>query len=130
MTSRDQNEIDAGRLDREGLDSEREPPPPYTPEEIAAKLRRVGDLVGQGVLVTEAVRAVGVSDSTYYRWRAARRRCAQMVDKGGANPDAGPDPDREQRLRRLEVENTRLRRAVAELAIEKQALKEAVFGLA
>lgn len=90
---------------------------PHTPEEIAAKLRRVGALVGQGMLVIEAVRAVGISDSTYYRWRAERRARTEQ---------GGPDPDQAQRLRRLEVENTRLRRAVAELVIEKQALKEVV----
>ena len=95
--------------------------PPHTPEAIAAKLRQVGALVGQGLLVTEAVRRVGVSDSTYYRWRAARQA---HVEQGG------PDPDQEQRLRRLEVESTRLRRAVTELTIEKQGLKEVFSGVA
>ena len=91
----------------------------HTPEEIAAKLRQVGVLVGQGMLVTDAVRRVRVSDSTYYRW------CAD----GRVRAEPGrPDPDQMQRLRRLEVENTRLRRAVADLVIEKQALKEATSG--
>ena len=96
---------------------------PHASEKVAAKLRRVGALVGQGMLVTEAVRHIGVSNSTYYRWRAARR----VLPPAGS---CAPDSNRERRLRQLEVENTRLRRAVAELTIEKQALKEAVSGLA
>lgn len=94
---------------------------PHTPEQAVAKLSRISTLVRQGMPVTQAVRTVGVSDTTYYRWRAARRAQAGQ---------GGHDPDQELRLRRLEVENTRLRRAVADLAIEKQALKEATCGLA
>lgn len=90
---------------------------PQGSDEIAAKLREVGALVGQGLLITEAVRRIGVSDSTYYRWRA---ECRVQADQNR------PDPDRAQRLHRLELENTRLRRAVADLIIEKQALKEVV----
>lgn len=117
---------------REGAGIERtrqQRPSPHTLWEITAKLRRVGELVGEGMLVTEAVRHVGVSDSTYYRWRAARRARAEAhaPDQGGPT---SPDPDREQRLHRLEVENTRLRRALADVMIEKQALMEAATGLA
>ena len=121
MTARSQAETGVDRL-HEGEPAMKGARPPHTPEEVAAKLRRVGELVGQGLLVAEAVRAVGVSDSTYYRWRAARRAQAGMQTGDQGAPSA--DPDRERRLRRLEVENTRLRRAVADLAIEKQALKE------
>jgi len=42
----------------------------HTPEEIVAKLRQVEVLTGQGRSVTEAVRSIGVSDVTYFRWRA------------------------------------------------------------
>ena len=125
MISRDQAEESTARraVNELGTECTRRP---HTPEEIAAKLRQVGVLVGQGRLVTEAVHAVGVSASTYYRWRAAHR--GQATDQEGATTH--PEPDQAQRLRRLEVENTRLRRAVAELAIEKQALKEAGPGFA
>ena len=78
-------------------------------------MRQMGELVGEGLLISEAVRRIGVSDSTYYRWRANRRPKAEH---------AWPDPIQAQLVQRLEVENTRLRRAVAELVIEKQALKD------
>ena len=93
--------------------------PHYPPEDIATKLHQMGVLVGQGLLVTEAVRRVGMSDSTYYRWRAGRR--VQLEQ-------ARPDPDQARLVQRLETENTRLRRAVAELVIEKQALKDEAPG--
>ena len=41
----------------------------YTPEEIVAKLRQVDVLVSQGVAIAEAVRQIGVTEVTYYRWR-------------------------------------------------------------
>ncbi len=91
----------------------------HTEEEVAAKLRHVGALVGKGMLLTNAIRQIGVAQSTYYRWRA---------DHHAPREQNEPDPDQVQRLHGLEVENTRLRRAVAELVIEKQALKEVVSG--
>lgn len=45
----------------------------HTPEEIVAKLRQAEVLVGQGKTVTDAVRAIGVTEPTYYRWRSAWR---------------------------------------------------------
>ena len=42
----------------------------HKPEEIVAKLRQVEVLVGQGKPVTDAVRAIGVTEATYYRWRS------------------------------------------------------------
>lgn len=104
--------------DRRSLERTR---PQYGPNEIAGKLRRVNALVGRGFLVAEAVRRIGVSDSTYYRWLTKNRR---QIEHGTS------DPEQAQRMRRLELENTRLRRAVAELVIEKQALKEGILGLA
>ena len=71
------------------------------------------------MLLTNAIRQIGVAQSTYYRWRADHHAPGEQNE---------PDPDQAQRLRGLEVENTRLRRAVAELVIEKQALKETAFG--
>ncbi|WP_170979491.1 transposase, partial [Roseomonas sp. HF4] len=41
----------------------------HTPEEIVAKLRQAEVLVGQGKTVADAVRAIGVTEPTYYRWR-------------------------------------------------------------
>jgi transposase-like protein len=84
-----------------------------TPEEIVGKLRQVEVLVGQGKPVAEAVRAIGVTEATYYRWRA---------EYGGLKLD------QVKRLKRLEAENTQLRKAVADLTLEKQVLKEAALG--
>jgi transposase-like protein len=84
-----------------------------TPEEIVGKLRQVEVLVGQGKAVAEAIRAIGVTEPTYYRWRA---------EYGGLKLD------QVRRLKLLEQENSRLRRAVSDLTIEKLILKEAASG--
>jgi putative transposase len=85
----------------------------HTPEEIVAKLRQVEVLVGQGKTVADAVRAIGVTEPTYYRWRA---------EFGGLKLD------QVKRLKELERENARLRKAVSDLTLEKVILKEAASG--
>ena len=85
----------------------------HTPEEIVAKLRQVEVLAAQGKAVAEAVRSIGVTERTYYRWRA---------EFGGLKLD------RVRRLKELERENARLRKAVSDLALEKVILKEAASG--
>jgi putative transposase len=84
-----------------------------TPEEIVAKLRQVDVLVAQGRSVADAVRAIGVTEVTYYRWRQ---------EFGGLKTE------QIKRLRELETENARLRRAVADLTLDKLILKEAAAG--
>ncbi len=88
----------------------------HKPEEIVAKLRQVEVLTGQGKTVAEAVRAVraiGVTEGTHDRWRA---------EYGGLKLD------QVRRLKQLEQENSRLRRAVSDLTLEKLILKEAASG--
>jgi putative transposase len=85
----------------------------HKPEEIVAKLRQAEVLVGQGKTVAEAVRAIGVTEPTYYRWRA---------EFGGLKLD------QVKRLKELERENGRLRKAVSDLTLEKVILKEAASG--
>lgn len=85
----------------------------HTAEEIVAKLRQVDVLIAQGRPVAEAVRAIGVTEVTYYRWRS---------EYGGLKSD------QVKRLKELEAENARLRRAVSDLTLEKQILKEAASG--
>jgi putative transposase len=85
----------------------------HTAEEIVAKLRQVDVLTAQGRAVAEAVRAIGVTEVTYYRWRS---------EYGGLKGD------QVRRLRELEVENTRLRRAVSDLTLDKMILAEAARG--
>jgi putative transposase len=84
-----------------------------TPEQIIAKLRQVEVPTAQGKPVAEAVRAIGVTEPTYYRWRS---------EYGGLKLD------QMRRLKQLEAENGRLRKAVADLALEKVILKEAATG--
>jgi len=82
-------------------------------EEIVAKLRQVDVLTSQGKAVAEAIRSIGVTEVTYYRWR---------TEYGGLKGD------QVKRLKELETENTRLRRAVSDLTVEKLILKEAASG--
>jgi putative transposase len=82
-------------------------------EEIVAKLRQVEVLSGQGQSVAEAIRSIGVTEVTYYRWRS---------EYGGLKGD------QVKRLKELEAENTRLRRAVSDLTLEKLILREAASG--
>ncbi len=82
-------------------------------EEVVAKLRQVEVLTAQGKAVAEAVRSIGVTEVTYYRWRR---------EYGGLKGD------QVKRLKDLEAENTRLRRAISDLTLEKLILKEAASG--
>ena len=85
----------------------------HTREEIVAKLRQVDVLVSQGVAIAEAVRQIGVTEVTYYRWRQ---------EYGGLKLN------QVKRLKELELENTRLRKAVWDLTLDKLILKEAARG--
>jgi predicted secreted protein len=85
----------------------------HKPEEIVAKLRQVDVLTGQGKTVAEAVRTIAVTETTYFRWRA---------EYGGMKSD------QVKRLKELELENTRLRRAVSDLTLDKLILTEAARG--
>ncbi len=85
----------------------------YKPEEIVAKLRQVDVLVLQGTSMAEAIRQIGVSEVTFYRWRQ---------EFGGLKTD------QVKRLKDLEVENSRLRRAVSDLTLDKLILTEAAKG--
>ena len=85
----------------------------HKPEEIVAKLRQVDVLVSQSKSVAEAVRAIGVTEVTYYRWRQ---------EFGGLKSD------QVKRMKDLEAENARLRRAVSDLTLDKMILQEAARG--
>ena len=85
----------------------------YRPEEIIAKLREAEVLIGQGKKVPEAVKAIGISEVTYYRWRKEY---------------GGMDVSQAKRLKELEQENARLRKAVSDLTLDKLILQEAARG--
>jgi transposase-like protein len=85
----------------------------HKPEDIVAKLRQVDVLVSQGQNVADAIRSISVSELTYYRWRK---------EFGGLKID------QVKRLKDLETENARLRKAIADLTLDKLILKEAALG--
>ena len=85
----------------------------FKPEEIVAKLRQVEVLQGQGMSAADAIRQIGVTEVTYYRWRR---------EYGGMKTD------QLRRLKELEKENQRLRRAVSDLTLDKLILTEAARG--
>ena len=83
------------------------------PEEIVLKLRQVELLQGQGMTVAEAVRQIDVTQQTFYRWRKLY---------------GGMGRSQLKRLKELEKENQRLRRAVSDLTLDKLILTEAARG--
>ena len=85
----------------------------YKPEEIIAKLREAEILLAQGMKVPEVVRELGIHEVTYYRWRK---------EYGGMRVN------QMKRLKELEQENVRLRRAVSDLTLDKMILQEAAKG--
>ncbi len=85
----------------------------YSIEQIIGHLREAEVLVAQGQTVGEVCRGIGVSEQSYYRWRR---------EYGGLKVDQA------RRLKELEQENARLKRAVADLTLDKLILKEAAEG--
>jgi len=85
----------------------------YRSEEIIAKLREAEVLLGRGKKVAEVVRELGIHEVTYYRWRK---------EYGGMRVD------QMKRLKQLEQENVRLRKAVSDLTLDKLILQEAAKG--
>jgi len=85
----------------------------FTPEQIIGMLREVEVRLSQGENVKSICRSLGITDQTYYRWRK---------DYGGMKVSQA------KRLKELERENGRLKKAVAELTLDKLILKEALEG--
>jgi transposase-like protein len=85
----------------------------HKPEDIVSKLRQVDVLHSQGMTMADAIRQIGVSEVTFYRWRK---------EYGGMKTD------QLKRLKELEKENERLRRAVSDLTLDKLILTEASKG--
>jgi transposase-like protein len=83
------------------------------PEEIVVKLRQVEVLMGQGMPRIDAIRQIGVTEQTYYRWK---KKYGGMGTK------------QLKELKRLQKENERLRRAVSDLTLDKLILSEAARG--
>jgi putative transposase len=85
----------------------------YTPEQIVSVLRQVEVLVANGKATDRACREAGIVEQTYYRWRK---------EYGGLKVDQA------KRLKELEQENSKLKRLVAELSLDKQVLEDLARG--
>lgn len=85
----------------------------YKPEEIVSKLRQADVLIAQGTKIPDVVRTLGVTQVTYYRWR---------------REFGGLQTDQVKRMKALELENQRLRKAVSDLTLDKLILAEAAKG--
>jgi len=85
----------------------------YTAEQIIRKLREAEVVLAKGAKVTQVCKQIGVTEQTYYRWRK---------EYGGMRVEQA------KRLKELEQENTRLRKAVADLTLDKLILAEAAKG--
>jgi transposase-like protein len=85
----------------------------FTPEQIIAKLREAELLLSKGLAIGEVSRQLGIAQLTYYRWRK---------EYGGLRVDQA------KRLKELETENTRLKKLVADLSLDKAILKETLRG--
>ena len=85
----------------------------HKPEEIVSKLRQADVLIAQGSKISDVVRTLGVTQVTYYRWR---------------REFGGLQTDQVKRMKDLELENQRLRRAVSDLTLDKLILAEAARG--
>ena len=85
----------------------------HTPEQVINKLREAEVAIAEGSTVAEAIRRIGVTQQTFYRWRTEYE---------------GLTIDQARRLKRLESENSRLKRAVADLTLDNQILREAAEG--
>jgi transposase-like protein len=81
----------------------------HSPEQVIAKLRQAEADLAQGLGIGQVCQKLGVSEQTLHRWR---------------NQYGGMKADEAKRLKELEVENARLKRLVAELALDKQMLQE------
>ena len=85
----------------------------HSPEQILGKLREVEVSLAKGETVARAVKQIEVTEQTYYRWR---------------NEYGGLSIDQARKLKKLKLENARLKRAVADLTLDKLILKEAAEG--
>ena len=85
----------------------------YSPERIIGMLREAEVRLSQGQTIGEICRGLGVSEQSYYRWRREY---------------GGMEVSQAQRLKELERENARLKRAVADLTLDKAILNEALTG--
>ena len=104
----------------------------HTGSEIATKLATADGMAAQGVLHRDIARSLGISVMTYHRWRKARDAAARPTLLHAADASWTENPnDRETtgQIRELRIENSRLRRLVTDLLLEKLELEESLRGI-
>jgi transposase-like protein len=85
----------------------------HGPDQIIAKLREAEAMLGTGATIGQACQRLAVSEQTFHRWR---------------NQYGGMKANEAKRLKEMELENRRLKKAVADLTLDKQILEEALKG--
>jgi putative transposase len=104
----------------------------HTESEIAAKLATADGMAAQGVLHRDIAKLLGISVMTYHRWRKARGATVRSMSRLAPDTDQAEFPaDREEigQIRELKIENSRLRRLVTDLLLEKLELEENLRGV-
>jgi putative transposase len=99
----------------------------HTAPEIAKKLAMADEMTAQGRLQGDIVKSLGISVMTYHRWRKARGALARAAARPVAEPgraDIPPERGQTNQIRELQLENSRLRRLVTDLLLEKVKLEE------
>src|SRR5215468_6539898 len=103
----------------------------HTAAEIATKLAMADDMAAQGRLHGDIARSLGVSVMTYHRWRKARGTLGRPVPRPATEAERIDIPvEREQasQIKELQLENSRLRRLVTDLLLEKVKLEEDLYA--
>ena len=85
----------------------------HSPDQIIRKLREADAMLSQGQLIAQVCQALEISEQTFHRWR---------------NQYGGMKADEARRLKELEMENTRLKKIVANLSLDKLTLQEVLKG--
>jgi transposase-like protein len=85
----------------------------HTPEQVVRKLREADRMLSEGKTIAEVCQALEVAEATFHRWR---------------NQYGGMKADDAKQLKELQVENSRLKKLVAEQALDKQILEETLRG--
>ena len=99
----------------------------HTASEVAAKLAMADDMAAQGRLHGDIAKSLGISLMTYHRWRKARGTLARRASRPMADAervDISPEREEMNQIRELQLENSRLRRLVTDLLLEKVKLEE------
>jgi putative transposase len=104
----------------------------HTESEIAAKLTTADEMAAHGVLHRNIAKSLGISLMTYQRWRKARRASAPPMLRVAADAVRAAirvDHEETSQISELKIENSRLRRLVADLLLEKLELQENLQGI-